>query len=70
LVHEAEREGVEAVVVVTVGFGDVYCYYSGRQIFDVSQVANVEEAHGERDAVVIVAAVDVDAEVPEVRSEA
>lgn len=66
---EAEREGVETAAVEGDGFGDVCCY-SGRQIFDVSQVANVEEAHGERDAVVIVAAVDVDVEVPEVRSEA
>ena len=61
---EAEREAVETAVVEAVGFGDVYCY-SGRQTFDVSQVANVEEAHGERDAVVIVAVVDVDVEVPE-----
>lgn len=65
----AEREGAETAVVEAVGFGDVYCYYSGLQIFDVSQVANVEEAHGECDAVVIVAVVDVDVEVPEVRSE-
>ena len=69
---EAEREGAETAVVEAVGFDDVYYYYyySGRQIFDVSQVANVEEAPGERDAVVIVAVVDVDVEVPEVRSEA
>ena len=67
---EAEREAVETAVVEAVGFGDVYCYYSGRQIFDVLQVANVEEAHGGHDAVVIVAVVDVDVEVPEVRSEA
>ena len=67
---EAEREGAETAVVEAVGFDGVYCYYSGRQIFDVSQAANVEEAHGERDAGVIVAAVDVDVEVPEVRSEA
>ena len=67
---EAEREGVETAVVEGVGFDDVYCYYSGRQIFDASQVADVEEAHGERDAVVIVAVVDADVEVPEVQSEA
>lgn len=65
-----EREGVETAAVEAVGFGDVYCYYSGRQIFDVSQVANVEEAHDERDAVGIVAVVGVVVEVPEVRSEA
>ena len=67
---EEEREGVETAVVEAVGFGDVYCYYSGRQIFDVSQVANVEEAHDERDAVGIVAVVGVVVEVPEVQSEA
>ena len=66
---EAEREGVGTAVVEAVGFGDVYCYYSDRQIFDVSQVVNVEEGHGERDAVVIVAVVDV-VEVPEVQPEA
>jgi hypothetical protein len=67
---EAEREGAETAVVEAVGFDDVYCYYSGRQISDVSQVVNVEEAHGGRDAVVIAGVVDVDVEVPEVRSEA
>ena len=67
---EAEREGAGTAVVEAVGFDDVYCYYSGRQIFDVSQVVNVEEVHGGHDAVVIVGVVDVDVEVPEVRSEA
>ena len=67
---EAEREGVDTAVVEAVDFGDVYCYYSGRQTFDVSQVANVEEAHGEHDAVVTAGVVDVVVEVPEVRSEA
>jgi hypothetical protein len=53
--------------VEVVGFGDVYCYYSGHQIFDVSPAVNVEKAYGECDAVVIVAVV---VEVPEVGSEA
>ena len=66
---EAEREEAGTAVVEAVGFDDVYCCYSGHQIFDASQVANVEEAHGGRDAVVIVVVVGVD-EVPEVRSEA
>jgi hypothetical protein len=65
----AEREGAGTAVVEAVGFDDVYYYYSGRQIFDVSQVVNVEEVHGGRVAAVIVAVVDVDVEVPEVRSE-
>ena len=67
---EEEREEAETEVVEAAGFDDVYCYYSGHQIFDVSQVANVEKAHGERDAVVIVAVADVGVEVPEVRLEA
>lgn len=66
---EAEREGVETAVVEVVDFGDVYCYYLGRQIFDVSPVANVAEAYDKCDAVVIVAVADV-VEVPEVGSEA
>ena len=65
---EAEREGAGTAAVEAVDFDDVYCCYSGRQIFDVSQVVNVEEVHGVRDAVVIVE-VDVDVEVPGVRSE-
>lgn len=66
---EAEREGVETAVVEVVDFDDVYCYYSGRQIFDVSPVVNVAEAYGGCDAVVIVAVADVVGEVPEVGSE-
>jgi hypothetical protein len=67
---EAEREGVETAAVV-VGFDDVYCYYSGHQIFDVSQVVNVEEWYGECDALVIVAVADVVVvETAEVGSEA
>lgn len=67
---EAEREGAETEVVEVVGFGDVY-YYSGHQIFDVSQVVNAEEAYGECDAVVIVAVAGVVVvEVAEVESEA
>ena len=61
---------VETAVVEVVDFGDVYCYYSGRQIFDVSLVVNVAEAHGECDAVVIVAVADVVVAVPEAGSEA
>lgn len=59
-------------MVVVVGFGDVDCYYSGHQIFDASQVVNVEEVHGACDAVVIavVADVVVVVEVAEVGSEA
>lgn len=67
---EAEREGAGTAAVEAVDFDDVYCCYSGRQIFDVSQVVNVEEVHGGRDAVVIVGVVDVDVEIPVVRSEA
>lgn len=57
-------------MVVVVGFGDVDYYYSGHQIFDASQVVNVEEVHGACDAVVIVAVADVVVvEVAEVGSE-
>jgi hypothetical protein len=64
-----EGEGVESAVVEVVDFGDVYCYYSGHQIFDASPAVNVAKVCGECDAVVIVAVADV-VEVPEVGSKA